>query len=355
MNQVFSRSVLKWFDEHGRKHLPWQQSINPYRVWLSEIMLQQTQVATVIPYFHRFIKKFPDINSLAVAPIDEVLHLWTGLGYYARARNLHRCAQVVVNDYAGEFPATIDKLIELPGIGRSTAGAILSIAFKKPAAILDGNVKRVLARYFAVDGWPGLPATANELWSIAEDLSPKKRPDHYTQAMMDLGATICTRSKPQCESCPLSAGCTAYAQGSILQFPGKKPKKNLPEKSVQLLMLRNTSGDFLLEQRPASGIWGGLWSFPELNSEIEAQDYCVDKFGKVIDIELWNSYRHTFSHYHLDIIPVLVQLAKMPKVIGEVKWHWYNPRQPDALGLAAPVKKLLEKLAQLDPRRPKKS
>lgn len=350
MTSPFSAPVLKWFDKHGRKHLPWQQDISAYRVWLSEIMLQQTQVATVIPYFERFIARFPTVQSLAAAPIDEVLHLWTGLGYYARARNLHKCAQALVNQYAGEFPATVEALAELPGIGRSTAGAIVSIAFQKRAAILDGNVKRVLARYHAVDGWPGQLNVANQLWEIAEAYTPKARANHYTQAMMDLGATLCTRTKPKCEACPVRDGCIAFAQGNPQDYPGKKPKKTLPEKSLQLLMLRNPAGDFLLHQRPAQGIWGGLWSFPELAIDADAQQFAEDHYGKVIDVEEWDSYRHTFSHYHLDITPVLIQLAKSPRAIGEAATHWYNPHQPDALGLAAPVKKLLEKLAQLDPR-----
>ena len=350
MASSFSAPVLKWFDKHGRKHLPWQQDISAYRVWLSEIMLQQTQVTTVIPYFERFVARFPTVESLAAAPIDEVLHLWTGLGYYARARNLHKCAKAVVDQYGGEFPSTVAELAELSGIGRSTAGAIVSIAFQKRAAILDGNVKRVLARYHAVDGWPGQLDVANQLWEIAEAYTPKTRANHYTQAMMDMGATLCTRSKPKCEQCPIHLGCVAFAQGNPQAYPGKKPKKALPEKSVQLLMLRNPAGDLLLQQRPAQGIWGGLWSFPELDIERDAQEYVEDHYGKIVELEEWNSYRHTFSHYHLDITPVLIQLAKSPRAIGEAATHWYNPHQPDALGLAAPVKKLLEKLAQLDPR-----
>lgn len=346
----FSSSVLKWFDKHGRKHLPWQQDINAYRVWLSEIMLQQTQVTTVIPYFERFIARFPTIESLAAAPIDEVLHLWTGLGYYARARNLHKCAQQVVSQYGGKLPATVEALADLPGIGRSTAGAIVSIAFQKRAAILDGNVKRVLARYHAVEGWPGQLDVANQLWEIAETYTPKSRANHYTQAMMDMGATLCTRSKPRCSDCPLQGGCIAYAQGNPNQYPGKKPKKDLPEKAVQLLMLRNPAGDLLLQQRPAQGIWGGLWSFPELAIESDAREFAEDNVGKVVSIEEWDTYRHTFSHYHLDITPVLVQLAKNSHAIGEAAIHWFDPHQPSELGLAAPVKKLLEKIAQLDPR-----
>jgi A/G-specific adenine glycosylase len=348
----FSASVLNWFDKHGRKHLPWQQDISAYRVWLSEIMLQQTQVTTVIPYFERFIERFPDVRALAAAPIDEVLHLWTGLGYYARARNLHKCAQMVVNQHGGEFPATVDALADLPGIGRSTAGAIVSIAFQKRAAILDGNVKRVLARYRAVDGWPAQTEVAKQLWEIAEQYTPKTRANHYTQAMMDMGATLCTRSKPKCEQCPVRDGCIAFAQGNPQDYPGKKPKKILPEKAVQLIMLRNPAGDFLLQQRPAQGIWGGLWSFPEVSIDEDAHAFVQDRYGCVVEVEQWNSYRHTFSHYHLDITPVLMQLTKSPQAIGEAATHWYNPHQPDALGLAAPVKKLLDKLAQLDPRAP---
>ena len=352
MSNFFSARVLEWFDQHGRKHLPWQQQINAYRVWLSEIMLQQTQVATVIPYFERFVARFPTVESLAAAPIDEVLHLWTGLGYYARARNLHKCAQTVVNEHAGKFPCSVEGLAELPGIGRSTAGAIASIAYQQSAAILDGNVKRVLARYHAVEGWPGQTEVAAKLWVIAEGYTPESRPNHYTQAMMDLGATLCTRSKPKCVLCPLKDGCIAFAQGNPQDYPGKKPKKALPEKAVQLLMLRNPAGDLLLRQRPAQGIWGGLWSFPELAIDADAADYAAHYFGEVAGREVWTSYRHTFSHYHLDITPVLIQLAKAPQTIGEAATHWYNPHQPDALGLAAPVKKLLEKIARLDPRVP---
>lgn len=350
MSQVFSRRVLKWFDEHGRKHLPWQQSITPYRVWLSEIMLQQTQVTTVIPYFERFVANFPDVQSLAHAPIDQVLHLWTGLGYYARARNLHQCAKRVVKDYGGEFPSSVETLSELPGIGRSTAGAISSIAFKQSAAILDGNVKRVLARHFAIGGWPGNLSVANQLWKVAEELTPKTRTDAYTQAMMDLGATLCSRSKPRCESCPLMETCLAYATGKVKEFPGKKPKKDLPEKAVQMVILRNQEGNFLLQQRPPQGIWGGLWSFPEIDTTQDVRLYVKSNWSTPIELERWDRVRHTFSHFHLDITPVLVQLDKLPKSIGEKAIHWYNPLQPDALGLAAPVKKLLEKLAQLDPR-----
>ncbi|ARU28805.1 A/G-specific adenine glycosylase [Cellvibrio sp. PSBB006] len=352
MSNDFSRAVLTWFDKHGRKTLPWQQGITPYRVWLSEIMLQQTQVTTVIPYFERFVARFPDVASLAAAPIDDVLHLWTGLGYYARARNLHRCAQTIMRDYGGQFPNSVEALAELPGIGRSTAGAIVSIAFKQRAAILDGNVKRVLARHHAVAGWPGDASTLKTLWTHAETYTPNKRVNDYTQAMMDLGATLCTRSKPACERCPVMNTCVAYATGKVSLYPGKKPKKTLPEKTVQLLMLRNPAGDILLQQRPPQGIWGGLWSFPEIALDVDAQRYAEDRYGKVSTSETWDAYRHTFSHYHLDITPVLIQFKKMPLTIAEAhQTLWYNPHQPGTIGLAAPVKKLLEKLAEFDPRR----
>lgn len=350
MSQTFAKAVLAWYDKHGRKHLPWQQDISPYRVWLSEIMLQQTQVTTVIPYFERFIARFPDVRSLAKAPVDDVLHLWTGLGYYARARNLHRCAQTVVNEHSGEFPDTVEALSELPGIGRSTAGAIVSIAFKKRAAILDGNVKRVLARHQAIAGWPGDTATLRLLWDVAERFTPPRRANHYTQAMMDMGATLCTRSRPACERCPVQFDCVAYGQGNVLDYPGKKRRKPLPEKSVQLVMVRNPAGDILLEQRPDAGIWGGLWSFPEVASEADAATWVQDTLGAVAAIEIWDSWRHTFSHYHLDITPVLVQLKKTPAAVSEKKAVWFNPLEPQSLGLAAPVKKLLDKIAEADPR-----
>lgn len=345
----FSERVLAWFDLHGRKHLPWQQDINAYRVWVSEIMLQQTQVATVIPYFERFMQRFPTVTALAQAPVDEVLHLWTGLGYYARARNLHRCAQQVVSDHAGEFPVTVAALADLPGIGRSTAGAIASIAGGTRAAILDGNVKRVLARHRAIDGWPGQTAVLSQLWEIAEANTPPRRNGAYTQAMMDLGATVCTRSKPACERCPLAADCLALAQGEQTRYPGKKPKKDLPEKAVQLLMLRDGHGRLLLEQRPPQGIWGGLWSFPELAVDSDAVSHCNTTFGKVSGIEVWDSWRHTFSHYHLDITPVLADIEPAGQVRDDNRWRWFDVQAPDSIGLAAPVKRLLEKLAQLSP------
>ncbi len=344
MSRPFSQRLLCWFDQHGRKHLPWQNPITPYRVWISEIMLQQTQVETVIPYFERFMQRFPRLPDLASAPIDEVLHHWTGLGYYARARNLHKCAQIIAAEYAGEFPADVEAIAQLPGIGRSTAAAITSIAFEQPTAILDGNVKRVLARHSAIPGWPGQPKVADKLWRIAEGHMPKKRCRDYTQAIMDLGATVCTRTRPKCALCPVAEDCIALAEDNPTAYPGKKPSKDKPVKSAYFLLLQAPNGDILLERRPPSGIWGGLWCLPEVPIEQSLETH-LPAYGQIRDTEHWEGWRHTFSHYHLDIQPVLVKLAKRPAGIMEEGRHlWYNVRQPASIGLAAPVKTLLQKL-----------
>jgi len=346
----FSDKVLEWYDQHGRTHLPWQQNVTPYRVWVSEIMLQQTQVATVVAYFERFMARFPTVQVLAAAEQDEVLHLWTGLGYYARARNLHKCAQVVVAEHGGEFPRCLTQLQQLSGIGRSTAGAIASLSMDMNAPILDGNVKRVLARCFAVEGWPGKSDVLKRLWQMAETLTPPQRCDDYTQVMMDLGALVCTRSKPKCEQCPLQDQCLGFAQRNMTDYPGKKPKKDKPVKSVQLLMCRNPNGEWLLEQRPETGIWGGLWSFPELSLDQDAVAELRNNFGfDVRHRETWDTFRHTFSHYHLDITPVLLELPQAPQIIGERAIHWYNAASPSSLGLARPVVNLLEQQRQLSP------
>lgn len=345
-SKAFSDRVLTWFDQHGRKDLPWQRDISPYRVWLSEIMLQQTQVKTVIPYYERFLQHFPTVTALAAAPQDEVLHLWTGLGYYARARNLHKAAQQVATELDGQFPDTVEGLCELPGIGRSTAGAIISIAFGQRASILDGNVKRVLARHHRVEGWPGKTAVHNALWEIAEGYTPQERCNDYTQAMMDLGATLCTRSSPACDVCPLGDSCEAKAEGDPLAFPGKKPRKVLPVKSTYFLIARTPSGDIWLEQRPAQGIWGGLWCFPETQSTAAAQRRALDHWGDAAKtLQTLESFRHTFSHYHLDITPLLIALDKTPEHVMEGDGQlWYNVRQPQQIGLAAPVVALLERI-----------
>lgn len=342
MSKNFSAKLLSWYDSHGRKHLPWQHAITPYRVWLSEIMLQQTQVDTVIPYFNRFIERYPELKDLAEAPLDNVLHLWTGLGYYARARNLHRCAQQILDDYGGHFPSQLEQLAALPGIGPSTAAAITSIAFQQPTAILDGNVKRVLARYHAMAGWPGQSAVAKQLWQYAHQHMPRQRCRDYTQAIMDLGATLCRRAKPDCPQCPLRRDCLAHKQGDPLDFPGKKPRKRLPIKTLQMLIIQTPGGDIFLEKRPANGIWGGLWSLPELDIARDAAEYVEQRHGTLSKYQDQALLRHTFSHYHLDIQPVLLVLKRTPRQVAEAgRTLWYNVKSPAKIGLAAPVKKLI--------------
>ncbi len=342
----FADRVLAWYDRHGRHDLPWQAEPTPYRVWVSEIMLQQTQVATVIPYYLRFMQRFPDVQSLALASLDDVLHHWSGLGYYARARNLHQAAGRIVAEYAGCFPQNIDALMALPGIGRSTAGAVLSLACGQRHPILDGNVKRVLARFHAVEGWPGKAAVLGRLWELAEAHTPDQRVADYTQAIMDLGATLCTRSRPDCNDCPLSTDCKALAQGRPDAFPAPRPKRELPVRQVHMLLLVNAEGEVCLQQRPASGVWGGLWSFPEFTGYDELLDWLGRHVGQACEGPVdWPVLRHTFSHFHLDITPQRVWLQNpMLSVMEDGRSVWYNIRQPQALGLAAPVRKLLDKL-----------
>ncbi len=345
----FSARLLNWFDHHGRKDLPWQHDTSPYRVWVSEIMLQQTQVATVIPYYQRFMTRFPTVADLASAPADEVMALWTGLGYYARARNLHKAAQRVVADFAGEFPRSVEELQSLPGIGRSTAGAIHSIACAGRAPILDGNVKRVLSRHHAIEGWPGKREVEDRLWQIAEHYTPHQRVADYTQAIMDLGASLCSRSRPQCDACPVNADCKALALGRQGEFPGKKPRKTLPVKYCHMLLIENPQGEILLEKRPDSGIWGGLWSLPELEDEGDIDDFLFGKFSVTGAPQALTPLRHTFSHYHLDIQPQHIHLPREPgHIMEDGRWLWYNGAPGQQLGLPAPVKKLLDSLLQHD-------
>ncbi|WP_426415701.1 A/G-specific adenine glycosylase [Aestuariirhabdus sp. LZHN29] len=343
-HSAFSRAVLDWFDRHGRKNLPWQQQISSYRVWISEIMLQQTQVATVIPYYERFMARFPDVERLAAADEDEVLHLWTGLGYYARARNLHTAAQRI--SALGVFPQGVDALEQLPGIGRSTAGAIATIAQGERAPILDGNVKRVLCRFDGVEGWPGASATAKRLWQLAEQYTPTERVADYTQAMMDLGATVCRRSKPLCNACPLQTECTAQRSGRQSEFPQSKTAKAKPLRHTRMLILVNEHGEVLLGKRPPTGIWGGLWSLPELPLDSDPVSHAAQYWHLDINpTSRWDSFIHTFSHYQLEITPLHSQLrGPITAIMEEGRWLWYNMQRPQDLGLAAPVKMLLEKL-----------
>ncbi len=343
-NLAFQQQVLDWFVKHGRKHLPWQQDITAYRVWISEIMLQQTQVTTVIPYFQRFMTHFPTVQDLAAAPLDAVLHLWTGLGYYARGRNLHKAAQIISAKYQGELPITIAELEQLPGIGRSTAGAILAISQDQATPILDGNVKRLLCRFAGIEGWPGETKVQKQLWQIAEYYMPQTNTAAYTQAMMDLGAMICTRSKPKCTSCPLQNNCLAYQQNRTQELPWPKPAKQLPVKTTQFILLQY-NGQFLLEKRPPVGIWGGLWGFPEYNGKIAIQEWCQKNYHcKIGDIEPLPSFRHTFSHFHLDITPVLVKVTAWQGIVNDKEICWYEIDKTLG-GLAAPVKKLLQKIS----------
>ena len=337
---LFQHKLLSWFDHYGRKDLPWQKYLTPYRVWISEIMLQQTQVATVIPYYNKFISHFPDIESLANAPVDSVLQHWSGLGYYARARNLHKSARLIVEQ--GKFPETLDELLKLPGIGRSTAGAILSIAFQKSHPILDGNVKRVLARFEGISGWPGDAKVAKALWTASAYYTPEQRVADYTQAMMDLGATLCTRTQPKCSSCPLNSDCFARIEQKTGELPTSKPSRRQPVKQIYFLYLTDRDNRTLLEQRPVSGIWGGLWSLPEFDSVESAQSWCASQQIRTIKQRILPVQRHTFSHYHLDYTPLRMDTDNPINFVMEANQTvWYKPEQIKTLALAAPIKRLL--------------
>lgn len=343
----FSDKLLNWFDQFGRHDLPWQQQITPYRVWVSEIMLQQTQVQTVIPYYQRFMQRFPTLSDLAKASQDEVLAHWSGLGYYARGRNLHKAAQQIMQQHQGEFPNAFEEIVALPGIGRSTAGAILSIALQQRFPILDGNVKRVLSRYFAVEGWPGEKCVENRLWEQADQLTPSQRFADYTQAIMDLGATLCTRSRPDCARCPVASSCEALQQGRVGEFPFSRPKKEKPVRHATMLIMLNQQQQVWLEQRPQQGIWGGLWSLPQYDSPKALIESLKSSLSTELDAGLqslieWDSFRHTFSHYHLDIAPV--KLERVCEAPAEWQGAWHHLEQADQLGLPAPVKKMLGQL-----------
>jgi A/G-specific adenine glycosylase len=341
-------ALISWQREHGRHDLPWQQTINPYRVWVSEIMLQQTQVSTVIGYFERFMARFPNLAALARAPQDEVLHLWSGLGYYSRARNLHKAARLVQAHYNGTLPEDIDELQKLPGIGRSTAGAILSLACGQSQPILDGNVKRVFSRYLALPGWPGSTPNMKALWSAAQNYVPDDDTNVYTQALMDLGATLCTRTSPACLVCPLSASCQARITGQTDKIPAAKPKLARPLRSTCFVIARLADGRVLLEKRPAQGIWGGLWCFPEAKSEEQVRHWTHARLGlNDVSLELLEPVQHRFTHFELLIHPHIVDIQTEP--LGVVKidaWQWCDVSAPPNIGLAAPVARLLKRLAE---------
>jgi A/G-specific adenine glycosylase len=335
--------LLAWFDAHGRHDFPWQLERTPYSVWVSEIMLQQTQAGTVVPFYERFMQRFPTVAALAAAPLDDVLAHWAGLGYYARARNLKSAARIVMEEHGGEVPTTFDALHALPGVGRSTAGAILAQALGAKWPILDGNVKRVLARYHAVAGWPGLPAVANELWLHAEAHTPHERVADYTQAIMDFGATLCTRSRPACTVCPLASDCAACRAGTQALHPAPRPKRERAQRHVAVLVVRAPDGRVLLERRPARGIWGGLYSLPELPADDSPREWCARMLGAAIAAErMLATIEHAFTHFDLDLAPRLLELAASPSaVMDRDDWHWCRPGTRLDVGVPAPVAALL--------------
>jgi len=349
----FARDLLQWFDRHGRRDLPWQIDATPYRVWVSEIMLQQTQVATVIPYYDAFMRRFPTLRDLSAAGLDEVLHLWSGLGYYARARHLHRAAQVMNEKHDGEFPRTLAEAMDLPGIGRSTAGAILSLSRGECHPILDGNAKRVLARYFGVAGDPGSPAVLNQLWAHADRCTSDERPAAYTQAIMDLGATVCVRGRPLCVACPLASGCVARREHRQAELPGPRTRRaRRTQRTFMVVAVRN--GQVLLQRRAPTGIWGGLWGLPEFATREAAHEWCAQTWGNTAaSLRPTATLQHAFTHFDLEIHPLEVQVAGGAQNDNDNDndndgdndsdaWAWYDPARPIELGIAAPVKRLID-------------
>ena len=338
----FSHRIIQWHKAHGRHDLPWQNTCDPYRIWVSEIMLQQTQVAAVIPYYQRFMARFPSISSLAAAPADTVLAHWSGLGYYARARNLHAAAQIVMVRHDGNFPQVVTDIAALPGIGRSTAAAIGAFAFGTRGAILDGNVKRVLARCFGIEGYPGALAVQNQLWDLADRLLPQSAIETYTQAVMDLGATVCTRAKPRCTDCPLQAQCVAFQTQRTQALPAPKPKAKLPQREAVVLILQQGT-EVLLEKRPSKGIWGGLWSFPEIERAAILDTQLASRFGvqakRVLPLA---PLAHSFTHYHLTLYPLWVAVTPPQKTLpGQV---WLSLEDACGAAIPTPVRKLLARL-----------
>ena len=335
----FSRRLIDWQRRLGRHQLPWQNTRDAYRIWLSEIMLQQTQVSTVIPYYERFLARFPSMVDLAGAPLESVLECWSGLGYYARARNLHRCAQVLVRDHGGELPKAPERIAELPGIGRSTAAAISVFAFGTRAAILDGNVKRVLARCFGFTGSPGSAATEKALWQLAESLLPATDIEAYTQGLMDLGATVCTRGKWVCNACPMHEICVARREGRQAELPEAKPKKVLPERDANLLLI--TDGvRVLLEWRPPTGIWGGLLSLPEADA-VDAGEYARRHGFRLLETEPMQMLRHTFTHFRLNIRATLCRVERTAGMAAEPGWEWLDLAEIESAALPTPIRRLL--------------
>ena len=339
MSRDFAARLIAWQKKEGRKGLPWQDTSDPYRVWLSEIMLQQTQVATVIPYYLRFLERFPTLADLAAAPVEDVMPLWSGLGYYARARNLHKCAQVVVAKHGGRFPRDPAIIAELPGIGRSTANAIASFCFGAPSPILDGNVKRVFARHFGIDGQTGSTDVERRMWALAETLMPAQETGIYTQAQMDLGATVCTRTRPLCGRCPLATTCVACLEDRVAELPTPRIRKAVPERESFFLVMRSTQG-VLLEQRPPSGVWGGLLCLPELPAGEDASEH-AKRYGATADD--WRelpALRHTFTHFHLTLRPLLADVELQAQV-ADRQVRWLRAGEFAAAALPTPIRTLL--------------
>ncbi len=340
---TFAKILIDWQARGGRHDLPWQRSRDPYRVWLSEVMLQQTQVSAVVPYYERFLARFPDLASLARAPEEDVLRLWSGLGYYARARNLHRAAQQIVNRLDGHFPDTVQALAGLPGLGRSSAAAIAVFAFGRREAILDGNVKRVLARAFGVEGFPGTPAIETRLWQRAERLLPHQGIEAYTQALMDLGATVCLRKAPRCEACPLVRRCLARRTGRIAQLPAPRPRREIPLRRATWLVLMR-KGEVLLQSRPAPGVWGGLWAFPEAPTR-GIRAFCRRAFGLEAEkVRRLGSIEHGFTHFRLQAKPVLYRVTGALPRGKASSARWFTPRAGARAAVPAPVRELLRRL-----------
>ncbi|HZW26502.1 MAG TPA: A/G-specific adenine glycosylase [Gallionella sp.] len=341
----FASRLIRWQRKHGRHDLPWQGQ-DAYRVWLSEIMLQQTQVATVIPYYQRFVASFPTVAALAAATEDEVLAHWSGLGYYARGRNLHKAARIVVEKFNGEFPRKIEDILELPGIGRSTAAAICALAYHERRAILDGNVKRVLARWCGIEGWAGNKKVEEQLWQQAESLLPPRDVATYTQALMDIGATVCTRGKPKCGECPVNADCVASNTNRTAELPTPRPKKAVPERHATFLLLMHDS-DILLEKRPGSGIWGGLWCPPQIDDgQGVAEDYLQRNGMEVSERIDLPEFSHTFTHFRLHITPVLLRVASKPVRVQQAGSLWIDVEEALRGAIPTPVRKVLENLSR---------
>ena len=340
----FASRLIAWQRVHGRHDLPWQNTTDPYRIWLSEIMLQQTQVSAVVPYYQRFLLAFPSLPALAAAPLERVLEQWSGLGYYSRARNLHRCAQVVMEQFGGTFPNDIEALGQLPGIGRSTAAAIAAFAFGIRAPILDGNVKRVLARHAGVEGFPGERAIELRLWAIAEERLPATQVEAYTQGLMDLGATVCTRTRPSCTECALAADCVALRTGRVEALPTPRPRKAMPRRDATLLLLLRHDA-VLVERRPPLGIWGGLWSLPELPAGADAERYCATRFSASVRAdEPLEAIEHGFTHFHLTITPQPCAVLSWNARAEEPGLLWLPLMDAGGAALPAPIRKFLVRL-----------